>query len=76
MASFITGRLRREFPSNINWHQYCRNLWVLLVYFPAIILIRHDGGRGVKVDERPRRLRVGSHHDIKSSRPKFLGSHF
>jgi hypothetical protein len=46
------------------------------VYFPAIVLMRHDGGRGIKMNKRPRRLRVGSHHDIKSSRPKVLGSHF
>jgi len=44
MTSFIAGRLRREFPTDISWHEYCRNLWVLLVYFSAFILMRYDGG--------------------------------
>jgi hypothetical protein len=76
MTSSIADRLRLEFPTKISGQQYRRNLWVLLVYFPAIVLMRHDGGRGIKMNERSRWLCVGSHHDVKSSRPKFLGSHF
>jgi len=54
MTNFIAGRLWREFPTDISWHQHRRNLWVLLVYFAATILMRYDGDRGIKMNERPR----------------------
>jgi len=52
MSSFIAGRLGREFRNDIGWQQYCRNCWVLLVYFPATILMRYDCGRVIEMDER------------------------